>query len=371
MSVAPRGESSLSGRRSFAPARALFSLLLLLYPRLHQRRFSGEMRDVFEARCIDVRGHQGRFGVVRLWARTFPQLARLALLERTEGWRSGNQSVPLGEEQAMPSRRFGDSRQGHDKLPPLPRKGPNPMDRLGQDFRYGFRSLARSPGFTAVAVLTLGIGIGINTAVFSLVNAMLLRPLPHVEDPARLAVMFGSDGGGMGVASYMDYLDFRDRTRAFGGFAAHKPLSMDLTTDNSTERIDGMIVTAEYFSVLGVAPAVGRFFVPEDNDEVGAETVVVLGHDFWQSAFAGDREVVGKTVVRQGLVLVLLGGIVGFAGAAASASLLSSLLFGISGFDATTYVGVIAILIVAAFAASYVPARRATRVDPITALRAD
>ena len=170
------------------------------------------------------------------------------------------------------------------------------MGRIWQDFRYGLRSLARSPGFTAVAVITLGIGIGINTAVFSLVNALLFRPLPQVQEPSTLAVLFSADGGRMGVASYMDYLDFRQRTRTLDGFAAFKPLSMDLSTEESTERIQGMIVTAEYFSVLGVSPVVGRFFTPEDNDEVGAETVAVLGHDFWQTAFAGDRGVVGQTV---------------------------------------------------------------------------
>jgi len=234
--------------------------------------------------------------MVGLWARTLPGVVRAAFLERTDGWRE----EPHGA-------------AGPAAQPPqpasswLPRKDRNLMDRLGQDFRYGLRSLARSPGFTAIAVLTLGIGIGINTVVFSLVNALLFRPLPHVEEPSRLAVMFSADGGSLGVASYMDYLDFRERTKAFDGFAAHKPLSMDLSTQDGTERISGMIVTEEYFSVLGVRPAAGRFFAPEDNDEVDAETVVVLGHEFWQSAFGGDRDVVGQTVRLNGRNFTIIG----------------------------------------------------------------
>ncbi len=277
-------------------SRAVLHALLLMYPSAFRRRFGAEMVDVFALRCAEISADRGVAGMVALWARTFPGVVRAAFLERIDAWREDPSGVAGPAVQApKPASSW------------LPRKDRNPMDRLGQDFRYGLRSLARSPAFTAIAVITLGIGIGINTAVFSLVNALLFRPLPHVEEPSRLAVMFSADGGSLGVASYMDYLDFREQTKTFDGFAAHKPLSMDLSAPDSTERISGMIVTAEYFSVLGVRPAVGRFFAPEDNDEVGAETVVVLGHEFWLSAFGGDRDVVGQTVRLNGRNFTIIG----------------------------------------------------------------
>lgn len=182
------------------------------------------------------------------------------------------------------------------------------MDRLLQDFRFGRRTLLRSPGFTAVAVITLGLGIGVNTSVFSLVNAFLLRPLPGVEEPERLAVMFtGEDSADMGVSSYMDYVDFRERTDAFDGFAAFKPRLMDFSGGGGTGRVQGLMVTGNYFDVLGVEPAHGRFFSDDDDDEPGAETVVVLGHSLWQEQFAGDPGVVGETVRLNGLTFDVIG----------------------------------------------------------------
>jgi len=254
--------------------------LLLLYPRPFRRRFGAEMLDVFTLRCVEVRGEQGLFGMVRLWARTGPGVARAAFAERAE---SNHQ----------PSR--------------LPRKVRNPMDRLLQDFRFGLRTLLRSPGFTAVAVITLGLGIGVNTSVFSLVNAFLLRPLPAVEEPERLAVMFTGDDDFMGVSSYMDYLDFEERTEVFDGFAAFKPRLMDFSGEGDTERVQGLMVTGNYFDVLGVRPAHGRFFSAEDDDEPGAETVVVLGHSLWQERFSGDPGVVGGTVLLNGLTFDVIG----------------------------------------------------------------
>lgn len=255
--------------------------LLLLYPRDHRRRFATEMLDTFEQQCVDVREQQGISGVFRLWARTGPGVVRAALAERAETNRP-------------PSR--------------LPRKARNPMDRLLQDIRFGLRTLLRSPGFTAVAVVTLGLGIGVSTSVFSLVNAFLLRPVPGVEEPERLAVMFtGEDQADMGVSSYMDYLDFEERVEAFDGFAAFKPRLMDLSAAGDTERVQGFMVSGNYFDVLGVRPVHGRFFSSEDDDEPGAETVAVLGYSLWQEQFAGDPGVVGETVVLNGLAFDVVG----------------------------------------------------------------
>jgi len=272
----------VSARR---PSRALLSDSLLsaflrLYPADFRASFGDEMLDVFAARCEEVRRRRGVSGVLLLWARTLPGLLRAAALERMES--------------RSPS-------------PRLPRKGSNPMDRLLQDLRYGARTLLRSPGFTAVAVLTLGLGIGVNTSVFSLVNALLLRPLPQVQEPSRLVVMFTGDYGYVGVSSYMDYLDFTERSRTLSGFAAYKPRGVDFTGDQETQRIEGMMVSANYFDVLGVQPRLGRFFVAADDDEPGAETVAVLSHELWQSAYGGDPDVVGGTVRLNGLAFDIIG----------------------------------------------------------------
>ena len=182
------------------------------------------------------------------------------------------------------------------------------MDRLVQDVRYGFRTLVRNPGFTVIAVLTLALGIGINTAVFSLVNAFLMRPLPLVQQPDRLVAMFtGQNGGGVGVNAYMDYVDFAERATTFDGFAAYKPLLMDLSAAGGTERVQGMIVSADYFGVLGVQPAYGRFFVATDDDEQDGETVAVLGYALWQERFGGDPAIVGDSVVLNGRTFDVLG----------------------------------------------------------------
>ena len=181
------------------------------------------------------------------------------------------------------------------------------MDRLTQDLHFALRTLARSPGFTAVVVLTLAVGIGINTAVFSLVNAFLLRPLPHVEEVDRLVAMFTSDGDSAGVSAYMDYVDFAERSEAFSGLAAYKPLLMDFASGDGTERVQGMIVSANYFDVLRVEPAKGRFFSAEDDDEPDGETVAVLGHALWQERFAGDPDVVGKPVRLNGRTFTVIG----------------------------------------------------------------
>jgi len=261
-----------------------FGFLLRLYPPAHRQQFAAEMAEVFSLRATEMRGRHGVLGMPLLWLRTLPGVLRAVILERLEARHSGNQ----------PSR--------------LPRRERNPMDRLLQDFRFGLRTLLRSPAFTAVAVLTLGLGIGVNTSVFSLVNAFLLRPLPGVQEPERLAVMFTGEGAdSMGVSAYMDYLDFEERTDKFAGFAAFKPRLMDFSGDGDTERVQGLMVSGNYFDVLGVRPAHGRLFSPEDDNEPGAETVAVIAHSLWQEQFAGDPDIVGKTIVLNGLSFDVIG----------------------------------------------------------------
>ena len=181
------------------------------------------------------------------------------------------------------------------------------MDTLLQDVRYGLRMLTKSPVFTAAAVLTLALGIGANTAIFSLVNALLWKGVPVVELDGLVGVYTAEGGDGPGVTSYMDYVDFRDQNQVFSGLAAFKPRLMDLASGGVTERVDGMMVTGNYFSVLGVAPAAGRFFRPEEDRVPGAHAVVVLSHGLWQSRFGGDRGAVGDAVWLNGREFTVIG----------------------------------------------------------------
>src|SRR5512136_912820 len=145
------------------------------------------------------------------------------------------------------------------------------MNTLLQDVRFGLRMLARNPGFTAVAVLTLALGIGVNTAIFTVANSLLLRPLP-VEQPDRLVAVFMTHKGDdtLNPSSYPDYLDLRDRNQVFSGVAAHFYWPMSLKTADRPEVVMGQVVTSNYFDVLGVKPFLGRAFLPEEGETTGS-----------------------------------------------------------------------------------------------------
>lgn len=171
------------------------------------------------------------------------------------------------------------------------------METLWQDLRYGARMLARNPGFTAVAVLTLALGIGANTAIFSMVNAFFFRPLP-VEEPDRLVVLATRDDHiefphGL---SYRDYRDYRDMNEIFAGMALYTPAPVNMSEEGQPERNFVELVTGNYFEMLGVSAALGRTFTAEEDRGLGQHPVMVLGHGFWQSRFGGDPSIVGKIV---------------------------------------------------------------------------
>ncbi len=181
------------------------------------------------------------------------------------------------------------------------------MDRLLQDLRYAARLLRKSPGFTLAATLTLAVGIGANTAMFSLVNGLLLRPLPLVEEPDRLVAVYTSDGGSPGVSSYMDYRDFRDRMGSVLGLAAYKPRLADLSTGGVAERVQAMLVTGNYFEILGIEPAAGRLLAPRDDEVPDAHALAVISHGLWTRRFAADPDLIGGAIHINGREFAVLG----------------------------------------------------------------
>lgn len=171
------------------------------------------------------------------------------------------------------------------------------MNTLFYDIRYGMRLIAKSPGFTFVAVVALALGICANTTIFSFVNGLLLRPLSGVKDPERLIAIYTSDysSGPYGSSSYADYLDFRNQSDAFEGLAAHTTSVMTLSEGESAQRLRGARVTGNFFDVLGVKPTVGRTLQGSD-DAPSQNEPVVISHGFWQRHFNGNPAVVGQSL---------------------------------------------------------------------------
>ena len=179
---------------------------------------------------------------------------------------------------------------------------------LWQDIRYGAQMLIRKPGFALIVVLTLALGIGANGAIFSLVNALLLRPLP-VEKPDELAAVYTADysSGDFGTSSYPDYLDFRNRNQSFSDLVAYFPRPFSLSIDGSNERGFGEVVSGNYFSAFGIPLARGRGFLPDEDKTPGSHPVVVISHSLWQTHFAGDPAVVGRSLKLNGQPFTVIG----------------------------------------------------------------
>ncbi len=175
------------------------------------------------------------------------------------------------------------------------------------DLRYAVRTLGKNPGFAAIAVLTLGLGIGANTAIFSLVNTALLRPLP-VERPDQLVTL--NDGGERRMFpafSYPNYKDFRDRNDVFSGLIGYRFAQLSLSHDGVNERLWGFLVTGNYFETLGVKSALGRVISADDDRSPGAHPVAVVSYKCWRQRFGGDPGVIGKNVIVNGRGYTIVG----------------------------------------------------------------
>jgi predicted permease len=184
---------------------------------------------------------------------------------------------------------------------------------LWQDLRYAARMLQKTPGFTAVAVFTLALGIGANAAVFTIINTLLLNPLPVEKSSELVAIStthakLTTQPGELQLMSFLNVKDFRDRTHSFSSLAAHSnPMAITMTNAAEPHRIFVEVVTANYFDTLGLHPFKGRFFLSSEDTTPGAAPVVVLGYAAWQGRFAGASDILGRTIKLNNTPFTIIG----------------------------------------------------------------
>jgi putative ABC transport system permease protein len=192
------------------------------------------------------------------------------------------------------------------------------LEVLLQDMRFGLRMLRKNPGFTAVAVLMLALGIGANTGIFSVMQQVLLQRLP-VSHPDEIVLLYApgptqghvssDEGDGSESFSYPMYKDLRDHTSVFAGLAAKADFPVSLAAHGQTERADAELVSGNYFDVLGVLPAMGRMLQPADTAAEGGNPVVVLGYGYWQKHFGGDRRILNESLLINSQAMTVVGAV--------------------------------------------------------------
>jgi len=207
-------------------------------------------------------------------------------MEEQENLESG---MPPDEAHYAALRRFGNVTLAQERSREM--WGWDSVETLWQDVRYGLRQLRRSPGFTAVAVLTLALGIGANTAVFSVLNGLFLRALP-VPEPERLVTFSDTN------FSWADYVAWRDEGKSFASLSASYafPFTANLNSTRPPQHIYGGLVTGNFLTTLGIKPVLGRGFLPDEDQISSPKAVVILSYQFWRTRFGGDPEILGKTI---------------------------------------------------------------------------
>src|SRR5215470_15753072 len=182
------------------------------------------------------------------------------------------------------------------------------MGSLFQDIQYGVRMLVKNPGFTAVAIITLMLGIGANSAIFSVINAVLLRPLAF-KDPDRLVTVKASAPGldpSITTTSGPDFIDWKNQNDVFQYLAATDEASFNLTDESAPERVQGATVSADLFQLLGVSASLGRAFAA-DEEQNGRNKVAVISHDLWKRRFGSDPTLIGRTIKLDGDNFAIIG----------------------------------------------------------------
>src|SRR5215813_1234379 len=180
------------------------------------------------------------------------------------------------------------------------------MTNISQDLRYSVRMLLKSPGFAVIVVITLALGIGANTALFSVVNGVLLNPLSYPHSEQLVAVYGTAPGFSQGPASYLNFLDWQHNNQTFSSMAIYRNQDYNITDSTEAQRLSGYMVSADFFSTLQVKPIIGRTFRPDD-DQVGAAPVVLLGGGLWQRKFGSSPEILGKSLTLNGTSYTVVG----------------------------------------------------------------
>jgi putative ABC transport system permease protein len=264
--------------RSFADR--CYRLLLRLYPRDFRERFGADMVDFFRDRRAEARRADGTLGVAWAWAVAIADVARIASLERVDNT----------------ARRVRDARHAwndHGRIT-LESRNEDMFATLMGDLRYALRGMITKRAFSAIVLATLALGIGANVAIFSVVNGVLLRPLPYPD--AERIVQVEHEAPSTNV-SEPEFVDYRNGTKRFERLAAFTTDAATLTGDGEPERVTRARVSDGFFSILKVPAALGRTFVPEEDLRHGApRRAVVISHGLWRRRFGGDPAIVGKEV---------------------------------------------------------------------------
>ncbi len=181
------------------------------------------------------------------------------------------------------------------------------MESVIKDIRYGFRNLIKRPGFTLIAIITLALGIGANTAIFSLISTVLLRPLP-VSHPEQIVEVYGTrhQGADYTLQSYLNYKDYRERNNVFSGLSTYRFAPMSVSHDGRNERVWGFEVSGNYFDMLGIRPHLGRYFLSEEDQTPGSHPVAVITYACWQKRFAS-QNVIGQSLRINGVPFTIVG----------------------------------------------------------------
>jgi putative ABC transport system permease protein len=262
-------------------------LLLRLVPREHRDPLAGDLIEEFEHYVLPSRSHRS----ARAWLwRSAIKGSVAGLLNRVYDRMAG-----------APGKRGGHAANHHGK-------GAGQMDMLAQDLRYALRRLVASPGFTLVAILSLGLGVGVNTAIFSVVNAVLVRG-PQVADPGSLVEVYSETTGEpqIGASSWPDFRDLATLTDVFDGVTAYEMFFASQSGDDGSDLVLGELVSASFFEVLGVTPVLGRGFLSSEDEVPGRDPVVVVSQAYWKRKLGGDPDVLGSTLRLNGDIYTIVG----------------------------------------------------------------
>jgi putative ABC transport system permease protein len=272
----------------------IYRQLLRSYSHRLRQVAASELEEVFRDAYHDARDSKGVLGVGGLWVRTVVDLLVTAVPDRL-----GRFDRPV--------------RQVAHPTATSIRREREQMETLLQDIRYALRTLRKNPGFVAVAIVSLALGIGANTTIFTIINAVFLNPLP-VEEPSRLVNLYTSDEGiaGGSIAnpvSYPNYRDFRDQSETLSGLAAFVPFQFSLNPGDDPQQVAGLLASGNYFEVLGVDAHRGRTFnfTGAQDQELGAHPEVVISHSLWTKMFGSDPDAIGRSVTLNSYPFTIVG----------------------------------------------------------------